>query len=1007
LHNILDGKDVPLHKCFQILNGILASVILRAVLDPPKEITKTGFVTRKLSEFATSHGWDFYVSRSFFSVRSTSLFFTEMEEKCNVRFDNLKQKWDMKKVHICVRNELSSIHESYLQAPQPTVTPLHEPTPTATVSPETAPVNEPPETAPVDEPPESPLTRTKLVEKSKTLLTTTTSLQNVTRNQEKQAQRDYKTVEPAINEVADQILTILKNKRSPEAQMALQLRVIMHIEHLFITIFPNLPPRTNNIDTRIVNNIASFLGLFQTKGTRTAPEQQIVSSIFACITSETVSQKELQERLGVKMRVTTEASKNNRLAVFNNNLNALITPQRKTRADKIDIGWIREIWENNICFARLDTFQSKLITCRQIDGTVTRCPRKVQQEPSDALYEVFLATNEYMQFQQTNFRRKGTIVDGVKTFIDVAQTVSFALFMRARCKCISRCPQLDCADEKQVALFQCLVAWTSLRRKLKEQMKACGCVMHLNPLYAELDKGLEFLCAFVQCPPIEYLPMCYDCFVPNEVENEVIKYRKIAANTRQAVILSTKQQPLTGQFRLERGACVNQACGECGVLRNFLLVCPHDNTATETVKLLEFQLVSRNIARPSKQKAPGREKTEKELVSVEVTGQQLMLKIHKCLKDYLPHRWHVRFDLQNRRRLLNMFKSNRIVIMTDFSANYDCDPGQKLNSATSEHAILDVFIVCHSPVTVEGKRNIQCDTWFFWGKKREQQLSNDCFFHGKCLQHIIRKYQALPSVQPFSTVTLLTDGCPQQYKCRKHCSLLATTASKYNVTMEHVVAPTAAFKTIVDGEGKVAKALMRRLERESSSRAGNPRKVFEEQRAHMPHEVPPSKNPQLMEINKRFQRLVIHPSDELEGDRDRDDILMVDFAQEKYDCKPLEAAARISTRFMFRATPAQGEAKQVQFKTLPCWCNDCLDGNFAQCQQIAITGPFSTHNIVATLAPTAENNVQAAIIAEEEALELAYNAPVADPAAMAAEVGEEEEEEREEIGEDEEIQEEV
>jgi hypothetical protein len=157
----------------------------------------------------------------------------------------------------------------------------------------------------------------------------------------------------------------------------------------------------------------------------------------------------------------------------------------------------------------------------------------------------------------------------------------------------------------------------------------------------------------------------------------------------------------------------------------------------------------------------------------------------------------------------------------------------------------------------------------------------------------------------------------------------------------------------------------------------------------MPHIVPPRKNAQLMQINKRFQRLVVHPSDALEDDRNREDIIIVDYALEKYDCKPLEAAASISTRFMFRATPAQGLVRKVQLKTLACWCNHCFAGEFQQCSQIPITGEFSTHTIITTVEPANLIEAAAAEIAievEENALEHAYNEPVADPAAMEAEL---------------------
>jgi hypothetical protein len=165
-------------------------------------------------------------------------------------------------------------------------------------------------------------------------------------------------------------------------------------------------------------------------------------------------------------------------------------------------------------------------------------------------------------------------------------------------------------------------------------------------------------------------------------------------------------------------------------------------------------------------------------------------------------------DLHNRHLVLDTFKTDTLIIMTDFSANFDCEPSAQLNSATSEHALLEVFLVHHSPSYLqlpngEWKRNSNSIAWDYWETKQKGRLGIDNFFHGCCLEDIIQHYHA----------QRLTDGCPAQYKCRKNCQLLVGLAVKYGLQFDHVISPTAKFKTGVDDEGKTAKGRMRQLKK--------------------------------------------------------------------------------------------------------------------------------------------------------------------------------------------------
>ncbi|KAJ1441120.1 hypothetical protein B484DRAFT_427184 [Ochromonadaceae sp. CCMP2298] len=427
---------------------------------------------------------------------------------------------------------------------------------------------------------------------------------------------------------------------------------------------------------------------------------------------------------------------------------------------------------------------------------------------------------------------------------------------------------------------------------------------------------------------------------------------------------------------MEQDACSRQACSACGVDRRMPLTCPQDNTTTLTVKLRVFKEVPRTTADPSKVKK--KERTEKELVEVSMTGAELMQGLCAVLKTYLPHRLRCIWDLHHRRLHLETYLPNRIVIKTDFSANYDCDPGTKLNSATSEHAILDVFMVSRSPeyVTLENaveRRYQQNDVWCFWATKQKGRLGTDNFTHGKCLRHILHYYREVEKIV-FDTVSLFTDGSPPQYKCRKNCQLIAQLAVDFDIRVEQQVAPTANFKTNVDGEGMVEKYTMRRLERAEveGARAKNARGVFEALKLHMePPALRDIKTCPLQTVTRRFQRLLVDVNNAIEGDEEAEDVIITDYEHEKYDCVPMGGKPGIASTYMFATTPQLGTGK-VLFKTLACWCAACMRLDDAGCLFKTTTGPWSVRDIV-PLAASAASAADPQADEEELSLHAAYN----------------------------------
>jgi hypothetical protein len=62
-------------------------------------------------------------------------------------------------------------------------------------------------------------------------------------------------------------------------------------------------------------------------------------------------------------------------------------------------------------------------------------------------------------------------------------------------------------------------------------------------------------------------------------------------------------------------------------------------------------------------------------------------------------------------------------------------------------------------------------------------------------------------------VNFFTDGCADQYTSRPNAYFVGALAEGTNMVITHNYAPTASFKTMVDGQGNVTKAFYRKLGR--------------------------------------------------------------------------------------------------------------------------------------------------------------------------------------------------
>ena len=203
--------------------------------------------------------------------------------------------------------------------------------------------------------------------------------------------------------------------------------------------------------------------------------------------------------------------------------------------------------------------------------------------------------------------------------------------------------------------------------------------------------------------------------------------------------------------------------------------------------------------------------------------------------------------------------------MTDFSAVLDHDVQDRLNTAVPCRSNQCIFLATHSPRSIVLKngtlKRIQDnDVWHIWSAQGGVLEANS-YYHSVSTRHIVNEYEDLN----LSRINIFTDGCAEQYKSRRNAYFVAALAEDFNVVVTHNYAPTASFKTMVDGQGNVTKAFYRKLERDEEEGTRCPTsydlfKLFTSKYPMAPDVVEDSqRNP--MTITRRFHRFLVDKVD--------------------------------------------------------------------------------------------------------------------------------------------------
>ena len=349
-----------------------------------------------------------------------------------------------------------------------------------------------------------------------------------------------------------------------------------------------------------------------------------------------------------------------------------------------------------------------------------------------------------------------------------------------------------------------------------------------------------------------------------------------------------------GKLVIYKRSCAYGECTECGVDKFFTSIkCPLEWDSTLQINIKEYRDMERNNS----------EKKQKELVAVTVTANELMQTVADTAGNVIKHLWQSRWGSHMRRYDYNTFTTGEVRYKADFSATLDIHPQDQLNCAISAHAIQNVMIFSLNPVhkvitnksgLTSIKRFITNIGFNFWASAN-YSLSNNYYFHNKCLIWAIRYLKTKFGQDAVKHLVGYTDGCPDQYKSRKNAVMVGRLCDEEGLDVYlHHFAPTASFKTIVDAFGSDTKTYIAAGERRETFRCRHAEDVFKECRDGMPQPRILSDTARELETcDQRIQVYLVDIKDATEEHHKDPNVIITNSAEEAWDATDIKGVKSI------------------------------------------------------------------------------------------------------------------
>ena len=243
--------------------------------------------------------------------------------------------------------------------------------------------------------------------------------------------------------------------------------------------------------------------------------------------------------------------------------------------------------------------------------------------------------------------------------------------------------------------------------------------------------------------------------------------------------------------------------------------CPIFSQNCTPIKTYEWLLAAR-----SGKKKSGEQRTQLELTETLLPLKAVVKRLSKQLVKARKHHNETKWSANVQRIDEENIPAGEIWIGTDFSATMNLKASFTDNCSEDAHAVLDIFVVLSEqrPVTIEvgktGRKRTNwiyaVDVWYFFGDSLSKGKKNDHVFHNTCIDFLTEKYKARMRMKGIELVgiTIWTDNCSGQYKCRQNFWKIATFYSRNEVLVKHRFAQKYHFKGVWDAAGKVIKQMI-------------------------------------------------------------------------------------------------------------------------------------------------------------------------------------------------------
>ena len=522
--------------------------------------------------------------------------------------------------------------------------------------------------------------------------------------------------------------------------------------------------------------------------------------------------------------------------------------------------------------------------------------------------------------------------------------------------------QRDCANHVQINYYNALKAIANLRRYqgISNAIKSCLCHGHQNEHYLKCHISLSSFMDAVLCKKTEdpilsavsnstvsiqkqeemnilisHTKQEKESNEKNVKENRNIKRERIARQPKSIPLLSWG--PL---FTCYSKQCAYQQCTECGIDKFF-----SDSNMCDIERNKDVEVIIRKY-----ENVQGRSRgIQYEIVEVKMNGDEVVEHLIHCAKLAIPHEWNVKWNAHARNVCVNTSTSEVLTLMTDFSAVLDHDVQDRLNTAVPCRSNQCIFLATHSPRHIQLKNGVmkriqENDVWHIWSAQGGVIEANS-YYHSVSIRHIVNEYRHLN----MNRINIFTDGCAEQYKSRRNAYFVAALAEDYDIVVTHNYAPTASFKTMVDGQGNVTKAFYRKLERseEEGTRCPTSYDLFKlfTSRYNLAPEAVEDQQRNPMTITRRYHRFVVDKSDAtpemIERSKSEKDVIITDYIGERWDAPPVKGIKGI---FNLLAYKEEGEIKLFS-RQHSCFCISCIGNDFKRCEFRTISGELRQEQV--------------------------------------------------------------